>query len=315
MSASLLHGVHSLDGGTASELTRIGCMHFCGDPLWSSRLLYTNPEAIVQVHKNFLLAGAEVVFTATYQAWLEGCQKHLGLTKEEAIRVMESGVKLARKACQEICKETGEAEGLVAGSVGPYGASLLDGSEYTGNYIEKITSQELVDWHRPRMKALVDSGADFLAIETIPVLREAEAIVRLLQEFPAAEASVSFSCKDGSHTCHGELFSDAVRSVCQSDQVIAVGLNCTSPQYVTPLLKSIGHLQIKKPILVKPNSGELWDAIDKKFYGQNHFQDLSDCIDDWIDQGAQWIGGCCQIYPKDIKRIKDKIRQKVKTFK
>ncbi|KAK3598408.1 hypothetical protein CHS0354_005501 [Potamilus streckersoni] len=282
-----------------------------GDPLWSSKLLHTNPEGIVQAHKNFLLAGAEAIFTVTYQAWVEGFQRHLGLTKDEAVKVMENGVRLARRACQEVSKETGEAEGLVAGSVGPYGASLHDGSEYTGIYIEKITSQELVDWHRPRVKALVDGGADFLAIETIPVCQEAEAIVRLLQEFPAAEASVSFSCKDGSHTCHGELFSDAVRSVCQSDQVIAVGLNCTSPQYVTPLLKSIEHLKIKKPILVKPNSGELWNAMDKRFYGQNHFQDLSDCIGDWIDQGARWIGGCCRVYPDDIKRIKDKIIQKV----
>lgn len=52
-----------------------------------------------------------------------------------------------------------------------------------------------MDWHRPQVAALVEAGVDMLAVETIPSLKEAEAILRLLKEFPAAKAYVTFSCK------------------------------------------------------------------------------------------------------------------------
>lgn len=85
---------------------------------------------------------------------------------------------------------------LVAGSVGPYGACLCDGSEYTGNYMEKVKAAELKEWHRPRIMALVEAGVDVLAVETIPALGEAVAVLELLKdEFPNTKAWVSFTCK------------------------------------------------------------------------------------------------------------------------
>ena len=76
---------------------------------------------------------------------------------------------------------------LVAGSVGPYGACCHDGSEYTGNYVDVMTTearlmmvandeggacdlQALIEWHRPRIRQLLDAGVDLLAIETIPAM-------------------------------------------------------------------------------------------------------------------------------------------------
>jgi homocysteine S-methyltransferase len=84
---------------------------------------------------------------------------------------------------------------LIAGSVGPYGAHLHDGSEYTGNYVEHMRSQEIADWHRPRLQALVEADVDLLALETIPAQKEAETLVELLREFPKQKAWLSFSCK------------------------------------------------------------------------------------------------------------------------
>ena len=56
----------------------------------------------------------------------------------------------------------------MAGSVGPYGACQHDGSEYHGNYVDHMTTEELIEWHRPRVVELLASGADILACETIP---------------------------------------------------------------------------------------------------------------------------------------------------
>jgi S-methylmethionine-dependent homocysteine/selenocysteine methylase len=84
---------------------------------------------------------------------------------------------------------------LIAGSVGPYGSALHDGSEYTGSYMAHASPKEMADWHRPRIQALVEAGVDILAFETIPAQSEGEVLVELLKEFPEQKAWLSFSCK------------------------------------------------------------------------------------------------------------------------
>lgn len=55
--------------------------------------------------------------------------------------------------------------------------------------------QELIEWHRPQVNALIEAGVDMLAFETIPAQKEAEGLVQLLREFPSSKAWISFSCK------------------------------------------------------------------------------------------------------------------------
>lgn len=81
------------------------------------------------------------------------------------------------------------------GSVGSYGASLRDCSEYNGNYIDSINLTELYDWHKPRIQALIEAGVDFILFETIPSAEEANILLNILTEFPNQKACLSFSCK------------------------------------------------------------------------------------------------------------------------
>lgn len=81
------------------------------------------------------------------------------------------------------------------GSVGPYGASLRDGSEYSGNYIDNIDLKEVYNWHKPRIQALIESGVDIVLFETIPSVEEANILLNILSEFPNKKACLSFSCK------------------------------------------------------------------------------------------------------------------------
>ena len=84
----------------------------------------------------------------------------------------------------------------VAGSVGPYGACCVDRSEYTGSYADSMTQADFVEWHRPRLMALIDAGVDYLAVETFPSLIEAQAVLQWLGEnSPQTKAWISFSCK------------------------------------------------------------------------------------------------------------------------
>ncbi|KAI2663562.1 Homocysteine S-methyltransferase YbgG [Labeo rohita] len=248
-----------LDGGLATELEASG-FQLQNDPLWSARILHTNPQAIKDVHYSYLQSGSDVITTATYQASIEGFVKYLGLQPEEAQLKIMSGVQLAKESVLEFMSNSplseDRREPVVAGSVGPYGAFLHDGSEYTGAYEDKMTVGELKDWHRPQIQCLVKAGADLVAMETIPSLKEAEALVEVLREFPEAKAWLSFSCKtllktnevdtavnavnvfqDIHNISSGRSFSEAVQVACRSSQLVAVGVNCCPPSLLEPLLE------------------------------------------------------------------------------
>ncbi|XP_062853329.1 homocysteine S-methyltransferase YbgG [Trichomycterus rosablanca] len=297
-----------LDGGLATELEERG-FQLQGDPLWSAKILHTNPNTIKDVHYSYLQSGSDVITTATYQASIEGFTKHLGVKPEEAETLLRSGVQLAKEAAAEFmssCATPDRRRPLVAGSVGPYGAFLHDGSEYTGNYACKMSVQELKDWHRPQVGSLVAAGADLLALETIPSLKEAEALVELLREFPDTKAWLSFTCKDAQSISDGNKFLSAVEVASKSTQLVAVGVNCSPPALVKPLLESArSHKAASMSWVVYPNSGEGWDPstgwIKEK---RTSFTELSA---EWKEQGALWIGGCCRIGPADIAQLRSQL--------
>lgn len=166
-----------LDGGLATHLEALGAD--LRDELWSARLLLEDPDLIRQVHADYFAAGAQVATTASYQASLPAFVRR-GMTEQEAARLIALSVELAAQARDEA------GGGLVAASVGPYGAYLANGAEYTGDY--DLDEDGLLAWHRPRWEILAAAGADLLACETIPSFAEARAISRLLKETPDVKA-------------------------------------------------------------------------------------------------------------------------------
>jgi homocysteine S-methyltransferase len=291
-----------LDGALATELERRGCD--LGDPLWSARVLLETPDLIRQVHADYFLAGADCAITASYQATFEGFAKR-GLTQNQAVGLMRLSVQLALEARDAFWSvpenQIGRVKPFVAASVGPYGAFLADGSEYRGDY--GLTQLELMAFHRPRMAVLAASGADMLACETIPSLLEATALAKLLEEFPGTTAWISFSAKDGLHVNNGETFAECVQALEPFPQVIAVGVNCTAPQFIPDLVRSARGLT-QKPIVVYPNSGEAYSATLKRWSGEASFQSFATDARAWFEAGANMIGGCCRTNPEHIRALK-----------
>ena len=188
----------------------------------------------------------------------------------------------------------------MAASVGPYGAYLADGSEYRGNY--GLSKEELKDFHRDRLRALIATQPDLLAVETIPEFTEAQAIIELIDEIdPAMPFWLSFSCKSESELSSGEKFADAVALVNSAKSAVAVGINCTKPSFIEPLLKSAKSVI---PYVVYPNSGREWDSINKEWLGPVKTSFERSDIQAWISLGATFIGGCCGVSPKDISELK-----------
>ncbi len=291
-----------LDGALGTELARAG--HDISGALWSARLLVDQPQAITDVHRAYFDAGADVVTTASYQASFAGFAAH-GLNAADTRTLLVRSVALAREA--ERAHHTARAAaGLgtrvtqVAASVGPYGATLADGSEYTGAY--GLTENDLFDFHRARLAVLWSAGPDLLACETIPSRVEAEAIVRALRTVPGARAWVSLQCRDGAHTAAGDPIADVARRLDAEPQVVAIGVNCVPPERVLPLVRAIRSVTAK-PVVAYPNSGEVWDAVGRRWVGAPDGHTLASAAAGWASAGADWIGGCCRSTPADIAAL------------
>jgi homocysteine S-methyltransferase len=288
-----------LDGAMATELEARGCdLH---DPLWSAKVLLETPNLIRAVHADYFAAGADCAITASYQATFQGFAQR-GLNVDESADLMRLSVQLACEARDDFWASSPSArvKPFVAASVGPYGAFLADGSEYRGDYGLSLT--DLMDFHRPRMAVLANSGADMLACETIPCLLEAQALLKVLEDFPQMTAWFSFSAKDALHTNHGELISDCARVLGDHPQVAAIGVNCTAPEFVTELVAN-ARGATTKPILAYPNSGEVYDATQKRWLGESSCSSFATQAQTWFEAGAAVIGGCCRTTPKHIREL------------
>lgn len=281
-----------LDGGLATELEARGAD--LSDELWSARLLLDDPASIVDVHRAYVDAGADVVIGASYQASFTGLA-HRGLDRSAATALLERSVELARDGA--------EGRALVAASIGPYGAVLANGAEYTGDYglgDPDASVAFLRDFHGPRAEALAAAGPDVLAVETIPSIVEAEALVQVLDALADTAAWVSFSCRDAGHLSDGTPFAEAVDLVVDHPAVVAVGVNCTSPTVVPELAGSAAQ-RTGCPIVAYPNRGGTWDARAKRWTGDELPEGLGPVALHLRREGARLIGGCCGTRPSDIR--------------
>jgi homocysteine S-methyltransferase len=299
LAEALTAGPVVLDGGLSTELEARG--HDVGGALWSARLLRDDPTAIAAVHAAYAGAGAQVVTTASYQATFEGFAR-AGIDDATTERLLRWSVELARR---------GAPDAWVAGSVGPFGALLADGSEYTGDYTDPawtghagggLTVDGLRRFHRRRMQVLADAGADVLACETVPAAAEAEALVAEAQSLGVPIWLSLTTVVDGDgvvRTRRGEPAAEVFALAAGVDEVIAVGVNCTDPAGVLAAVQAAATSGT--PVVVYPNSGEGWDAAGRRWTGEPLH--ATDDVPRWVAAGARLIGGCCRIGPDQVRRI------------
>ncbi|XP_068124110.1 uncharacterized protein [Hyperolius riggenbachi] len=243
-----------LSGGLSTELEAAGLL-IEGDPLWSARLLHTNPQAIKNVHTSYLKSGSEVLSTATYQASIKGFMQHLGANVDEAAKLFHVAVNLAKEAAEEFNMQSKEKRNIiVAGSIGPYGAFLHDASEYTGSYTRDM------------------------------------------------------SIESASSTSFGDKFEEAVKVATATHQLVAIGVNCCSPDLISSILSSANKsCSLDTDWIVYPNSGEEWNH-SVGWQGSKPVKLLSDYALEWVQLGARWLGGCCRTSPADIASLRDVLR-------
>jgi homocysteine S-methyltransferase len=180
---------------------------------------------------------------------------------------------------------------------------LAGGEEYTGRY--GLTVRQLREWHLPRAEVLAGSGADVLALETVPDLDEAEALVGVARELDVP-CWLTYTI-DGGQTRAGQPLRDAFAVAAGAAQVIAVGVNCCAPSDVAAAV-SLAREVTGKPAIAYPNSGETWDGVARAWQGVNSWQSttgpsLTELAPQWVARGARIVGGCCRVTPAGIADI------------
>lgn len=279
------------------ELERRGLR--LNDALWSARVLLEAPAEIENVHLDYLNAGARCLTTASFQASFMGFAQ-AGIAKERAAAAFSTSVEIAKSARGKfIAANPAAQKPFVAASVGPFGAALADGSEFHGNY--SCSRDELVEFHASRLTVLASAAPDLFACETLPSLEEAEAILSALPP-TGVPAWFSFTCRDGAHTARGDAIRDCARRLDAHPSVVAIGVNCTAPQFISPLIREI-RSATSKLIVVYPNAGQKWNAEAKIWEGAASSLDVSEMAEEWLRLGANWIGGCCGVGPAEIRAL------------
>jgi homocysteine S-methyltransferase len=288
-----------VDGGLATELENLG--QRLDHRLWSARILETDPDAIYQAHWNYLVAGAQCIITSTYQLSYQGCAE-LGYSHEYSQKLMLKSVNIAKQAVDDFVMQYQPTQRpWVAASVGPYAAYLADGSEYTGTY--SVNELQLQEFHDERFHTLAKSSADLLACETIPTLAEASALKSIVANHKDIQVWVSFCCRDGRSLADGSLLSEAVGMFQALENVLAVGINCTAPEFIDSLLRECQRGAPNKDYVVYPNSGECYDHHSHSWLGIDNPQHLHKMAPQWRKMGAKLVGGCCRSTPAEIRLI------------
>ena len=295
-----------LHGALGTEMEALG--YDISGKLWSAKYLLEKSEVIQELHETYVAAGADLITTSSYQATLPGLVE-AGLTEKAAEQIIALTVRLAKAARDKVWGALNETEKakrpypLISGDVGPYAAYLANGSEYSGDYGE-ITINELKDFHRPRIQILLDQGVELLALETIPNRLETQALIELLaEEFPEAEAYMSFTVQIPDAISDGNSLAEMAKLVSQSNQILAVGINCSSPLLYNQALSFLKNTG--KALITYPNSGEVYDGDSQTWKSKD--KDALTLVEHskyWHAHfGVKILGGCCRTRPNDIKAL------------
>lgn len=295
------NGIMVIDGSMSTALEALGADN--SSKLWTAAALAENPDLVKQVHIDYFKAGADCGITCTYQATIPGLKEH-GYTNEEAERLIADSIRIFLEARDEWWESEGKVAGraypICLAGLGPYGAYLADGSEYTGNY--GVSDNVLYEFHRRRLEIVKEAGAEIALIETQPSLNEAIIAANICEELDF-DYWISFSCRDGYRINEGDKISDCARVLSDGfPHLKMIGVNCSKPEYIASLIRELKSAS-DLPIGVYPNSGLIYDPETKTWTQPQNVMNFGAYALDYMQAGAVAVGGCCTTACEQIKQV------------
>ena len=277
-----------LDGAMGTELDRRGVRTYL--PLWSALGLIERPEVVREIHRDYAAAGAEILTTNTFRTTRRTIIR-AGRDPDEVNELNKLAVRIAREGATEAGREV-----LVAGSIAPledcYSPDLSPDPETA--FLE----------HREQAALLVAAGADFLMIETMPLVAEAEAAARAALE-TGLEVTVGFVLGDDGRLLSGESLASAVE-ILGRFSIAAFFVNCSAPAMIS---KGIAELRglTAHPVGGYANLGTVEETVgwsaDESFTGERYAAGAQA----WLETGARIVGGCCGTRPEHIAALRSRL--------
>lgn len=295
-----------LDGGLGTTLEDHHDVKFSSKdtPLWSSHLLLSSPQTLLEVQTAFAKAGADVILTATYQASYDGMaktpmiahwkhEKHPKDAPAEAKAMLTSAVSISKNAVQQNGRP-----GLVALGLGAYGATLIPSQEYSGDYGE-IDRGTLHQFHQARLDAFIHDeeawrNIDIIAFETLPTLGEIIAVrdvMQTCQDIVDGHKVKNFQSKPYWISCvfpndddglpDGSSIELVVRAMLKKDHYsprpYAIGINCTKVHKISRLVKKFeaarhklgeNYFTLPRLVIYPDRAGDgVYDSKTQKWVG------------------------------------------------
>ncbi len=278
------------DGATGTNLIARGLPAGLTAETW----VMEQPERIIQLHQEFIHAGADIILTSTFSATpirLKGSS-----FDGKADLVNRKAVDLARSAI-------GNLPVFVAGSLGPVGQLLKPYGPLEPDEVKAAYAQQA--------SALSESGVDLLLIETQFDLAEIKSAIQGIRETSSLPLVVSLSYDRGKRTMMGVSPSQAGREL-DGLPVDLVGINCG--RSLEENLENLVELRkaTTKPIWFKPNAGlPHLDSLGKTQYDITP-QGMGSLVPSWMSAGAQIIGGCCGTSPEHLAEISARVNKQNK---
>lgn len=273
-----------MDGGTGSEIGRRGLK--TTPPLWSAEALLSHPQAVKQIHRDYIEAGAQIIITNTFRTTKRTFKK---INKQDQAKIAAI---LACKLAKEAAAESGKKV-WVAGSLAP----LEDC--YSPHLVPPL--KDLKKEHLENAKNLKIGGVNFILLETMIKIDEVVSACEAARKVKLPLA-VSFCCNVRAQLLSGESLEDAVEVVEKFNPVF-ISLNCMPPKIITKVIKSLRKITNLPIGAYAQGDGEVDDQQGWVGVGGKTVNSYLKEVKKWVKSGAQIIGGCCGTSPEYIKRL------------
>uniref|UniRef100_A0A6Q2XT27 Methionine synthase n=1 Tax=Esox lucius TaxID=8010 RepID=A0A6Q2XT27_ESOLU len=270
-------------------------------------LSITQGDVIYNIHKEYLLAGADIIETNTFSS-TSIAQADYGL-EHLAYRLNKVSAEVARKAADDVTNQTG-CKRYVAGAVGPTNKTLSVSPSVERPDFRNVTFDELVEAYTEQVRGLLDGGADIIMVETIFDTANAKAAIFAIDKlfensYKPRPIFISGTIVDRSgRTLSGQTGEAFVISVSHA-KPLCIGLNCAlGATEMRPFIEAIGKCTTAH-VLCYPNAG-----LPNTFGGYDEDPELtaSHLKEFAVDGLVNLVGGCCGTTPAHIRAIAEKVK-------
>lgn len=308
-----------LDGAMGTMIQRYNFTEedYCGERFkdWESPLKgnndllsLTQPEAIEEIHRKYLLAGADIIETNTFSGTTIAMADYQ--MEDLVYELNYESAKIAKKVCDEFTAQNPNKPRFVAGSIGPTNRTASLSPDVNDPGYRAITFDELRMAYKQQAEALLDGGSDILLVETIFDTLNAKAALFAIDEIREERnitipIMVSGTITDASgRTLSGQTAEAFLISVSHLN-LLSVGFNCAlGAKQLTPYLETLSH-NSDFYISAYPNAG-LPNAFGK--YDESP-EFMAEQIREYAEKRLiNIVGGCCGTTPPHIKAIADLVK-------